>query len=662
MTDAQGRALQRTAAAIAVVATLCCLATVGYHHWLDARAEVPRLFWSDLVLGSVWPIAGAIVVWAQPRNAVGWVMLIPATLGPYQLLAHYAAAAQLVPGAPVAGADAAAWVGMWGFASYFFVIPLLLLLFPDGHPASPRWRVVVGLVLAAAAVTTVARSLSPVALDVAPQVGNPYGISAAPWLRYVTLVGAFLTLIGGSIAGLVAVAARLRRATGLQRSQLLWLVMGGLVLVLCLVVGVVANDTSWLSDGLFTLGLLGPPVAIAVAMVRHQLFDVEFAVNRTLVLSVLTVLVVGVYAVVVLAIGQVAAGSPAGLVAVAAAALVASAARSSVQRWVDRLLFGHRRDPYAVLTRVERQVAAASEPVEALQRLVDGLRAALRLPYAAFVGEVQVVSGTPRAGWDVVPANALGQPVGELHVGLRSRGEQLSDDERGAVEEVAARAGTLAYAARLVADVSESRARIVAAREEERRRLRADLHDGVGPVLAGSAHQLDALARRLEAEGQTEHAARARELRDRLRGTVADVRHAVHGLRPPVLDQLGLAGALRDLVAGFDVPACRAEVPDDLGTLPAAVEVNAYAIAAEAVTNAVRHSAASRLSLGAQLREGTLVVEVVDNGRGVPKGGRSGVGLRSMSERASEVGGRLEVVAAEGGGTVVRAALPVGAA
>ena len=140
MTDAQGRALQRTAAAIAAVATLCCLATVGYHHWLDARADIPRLFWSDLVLGSVWPIAGAIVVSAQPRNAVGWVMLIPATLGPYELLAHYAAAAQLVPGAPVAGAGAAAWVGMWGFASYFFVIPLLLLLFPDGHPASPRWR------------------------------------------------------------------------------------------------------------------------------------------------------------------------------------------------------------------------------------------------------------------------------------------------------------------------------------------------------------------------------------------------------------------------------------------------------------------------------------------------------------------------------------------
>ena len=330
----------------------------------------------------------------------------------------------------------------------------------------------------------------------------------------------------------------------MQRSQLLWLVMGGLVLVLCLVVGVVANDTSWLSDALFTLGLLGPPVAIAVAMVRHQLFDVEFAVNRTIVLAVLTVLVVGVYAVVVLAIragrrrvaGRARRGRCRGAGRIGRALVGAAVGRPVAVRAPTRPV--RRAHPGRAAGR------RASEPVEALQRLVDGLRAALRLPYAAFVGDVQVVSGTPRAGWDVVPANALGRPVGELHVGLRSRGEQLGEHERGAVEEVAARAGTLAYAARLVTDVSDSRARIVAAREEERRRLRADLHDGVGPALAGSAHQLDVARPAARVGRDAEHAARPASC-GTARGTVADVRHAVHGLRPPVLDQLGLAGALR---------------------------------------------------------------------------------------------------------------------
>ena len=197
------------------------------------------------------------------------------------------------------------------------------------------------------------------------------------------------------------------------------------------------------------------------------------------------------------------------------------------------------------------------------------------------------------------------------------------------------------------------------AREEERRRLRADLHDGVGPALAGIAHQLDALRRRLETAGDPELAARARDLGDRLRSTVTQVRSVVHGLRPPVLDQVGLAAALRQLVAGYDTPRCWARI-GELGDMPAGIEVAAYAIAAEAVANAVGHSGASRIDLSADVHDGLLVVEVRNNGCGVPARPAAGVGLRSMSERAVEVGGRLDLVAAPGGGTVVRAELMAG--
>jgi signal transduction histidine kinase len=253
---------------------------------------------------------------------------------------------------------------------------------------------------------------------------------------------------------------------------------------------------------------------------------------------------------------------------------------------------------------------------------------------------------------------ALGTLVGNLHVGLRRAGERWSTEEQSAIEEVASRAGTLAFAAGLVAEVAHSRERIVIAREEERRRLRADLHDGVGPALAGTAHQIDALARRLEGAGHPTLAGRARELRDRLRQTVADVRSVVHGLRPPILDQLGLTAALRELGQGYDTPQCTISV-EELGELPAAVEVAAYAIAAEAVANAVRHSAASRLVISACRGDDTVMVEVIDNGSGLPSKPAVGVGLRSMSERAHEVGGRLDISPHGTGGTAVRAVLPL---
>ena len=283
----------------------------------------------------------------------------------------------------------------------------------------------------------------------------------------------------------------------------------------------------------------------------------------------------------------------------------------------------------------------------------------MRLPYAAFTGGgLSLTSGTLQHGSRVVTVTALGESVGELHVGLRRPGEKWTAEQEAAVEEVAARAGTLAYAAGLVTDIARSRGRIVVAREEERRRLRADLHDGVAPALAGTALQLESLAKRLDRADQPELAARALDLRDGLRASVGELRALVHGLRPPVLDQRGLAGALRQLAAGHETPQCTTRI-DDLAEPHAAVEVAAYAIAAEAFGNALRHSSASRVVLAAAEVDGEIVVSVSDNGVGMPARPRAGVGMVSMRERASEVGGRLDVQPTPGGGTTVVATLPL---
>jgi signal transduction histidine kinase len=656
------RVLVGAAVGLAVVSICCCLIVVPWHRWLAARADINPLGWVDLLMAVVWPTVGALLVRSQPRNPVGWLMVVPALLGPYQLLAHYAVTSALLGYGSWPAATLATWLAVWGFAPCFFSVPLVALFFPDGRLQSRRWRPVVGTLVVVAVISIGPGMIMPVGLDLAEQVPNPFGLAGLESLRYVTLVGGSVVFVAGTALGLVSVLLRLRPADGVVRAQLQWLLFGVVITVLGVlgIPGLTAQPIAGELAG--ALEVIGPPLGIGIAMLRHRLFDVEFVLSRTIVYTVLTLLIAGVYAAAVFGVQLIAAGSPLAVVLIAAVALLAATSRSAVQRVVDRVLFGHRHNPHAVVSRVGRHTASASEPAEALQRLVDSLREVLRLPYVAFHGAddgLVASSGHPVAGWRSVPAMALGNMVGNLHVGLRRAGERWSTEEQSAIGEVAGRAGTLAFAAGLVAEVAHSRERIVIAREEERRRLRADLHDGVGPALAGTAHQIDALARRLDGAGHANLAGRARELRDRLRQTVADVRSVVHGLRPPILDQLGLSAALRELGQGYDTPQCTISV-DELGELPAAVEVAAYAIAGEAVANAVRHSAASRLVISACRGNDTVLVEVVDNGCGLPSRPRAGVGLRSMAERANEVGGRLDIYSNGTDGTAVRAVLPLG--
>lgn len=633
---------------VAAVSVVCCAVTPAVQSALGERASDSSGLSADLVLGSVWPVVGALVVRAQPRNPVGWLMLVPALIGPYQLLALYAA----WQGGTGLFGGFAAWVAIWGFAPYFFTVPVLPLVFPDGRPLSRRWRRVLVAVLVVASVTTLARMFAPTSADLAPRIDNPLALPGGGWLNFVTLAGALSIFLVGVPLAVASLWVRMRRSEGVERTQLQWLVLGGVILA---VGALPVLPGEW---GL-SIGVMALPVAIGIAMLRHSLFDVALTLNRALVFGLLTGLVVAAYALAVYGIQTAAPGSRWGFALVAAAALLAAAAHDRVQALVDRLLYGHRHNASAVIARVSRRVASASEPVEALGRLVDGLREALRLPYVGLSGlAVNVSSGSPTYGVRAVPVEALGEPMGTLEVGLRRHDERWTRDETAAIEEVASRAGTLAYAARLVDDVTQSRRRIVTAREEERRRISADLHDGVAPALAGSALQLDSLARRLSTDPDPELAGRAADLRDRLRSTVTQLRGLVHGLRPPALEQLGLAGALRQAMSGHETPRCTAEI-GDLGSPGAAVEVAAYAIASEAFSNALRHSAASRISLTAGAADGNLVVTISDNGIGLPGHTPAGVGLVSMRERAEEVGGRLDLLETPGGGTTVRAWLPL---
>ncbi|HEY9314403.1 sensor histidine kinase [Williamsia sp.] len=647
--------LRRLAVGCALTAIASAVGALLLHHQLTLRVDVESVFVTDVVLGSVWPMAGVAVLWHQPRNRCGWLLVATGLISVYLLLGQYSVWDKKVSPLPLAGL--ADWVSMFGFVVYFFVVPLLPLIFPDGHFASRLERILGKTVIALATAAMCARMLVPGRADVDAAVENPIQIDALFPLNYVTLVCSFLCLGVATPLAVIATIRRTRHSVGVQRAQLQWFMVGGIVLASGLLVALLVGESD-VGNTAFVAALLAPPLAVVAAVMRYRLRDAEFALSRSIVLVVVVGLVAAGGGLLLWQIDPELAGSRAGVALVVVCVLGAFVVRAGLQRLIDDWWFPQLRGARTLAPKISAAVSLASEPRGALSDLILALQTELRLPYVAFEGVVRVGEGLRPDRVIVIEAVALGRRVGQLEVAPRRAGEEFTGDERQLLEQSAAHAAMMAYAASLVTETENSRARIVAAREEERRRLRNDLHDGVGPALAGIALQMDALAASLRKGGDDADAEQAKTIRNRVRDAVGQVRAVSHGLRPPVLDQLGLAQALQQLVDGLGsidgVVQC-----DDLFDLPAAAEVATYVIAAEAVTNVVRHSAASRVRIDVERDEVHLELRVSDNGRGMPPRPTPGVGLTSMRQRAAEVGGRVEHLGAAGGGTVVRLILPM---
>jgi signal transduction histidine kinase len=303
------------------------------------------------------------------------------------------------------------------------------------------------------------------------------------------------------------------------------------------------------------------------------------------------------------------------------------------------------------------------------------VKEALRLPYAAVevekngIFEIAAETGGPVGDTVRLPLLYRGGPVGRLVLGRRPGEADFTPADRRLLEDLARQVGIAVHATRLTdealrlsADLQTSRERLVTAREEERRRLRRDLHDGFGPQLASLAMKAEA-ARDLLAADPARSEALLEDVIAQTQEAVTDVRRLVYGLRPPALDDLGLIGALRAQAAhGYhDEPSVTIEVPDELRPLPAAVEVATYRIVQEALTNATRHAQARRCAVRIVPDEemNALRLEVTDDGRGIPEDRSAGVGLSSMRERAEELGGSCKVETLPKGGTRVEAVLPL---
>jgi signal transduction histidine kinase len=453
---------------------------------------------------------------------------------------------------------------------------------------------------------------------------------------------------------------RWRRAHGRVRQVLRWLGVvniGGIVLTPV----IVALPAGQLLGSISTVLLLIVVVAVVLA---NQVYGLDVVLNRALVYTLLVAFVAGVYAagVGLLALLGLRAGGPWTVVASLGAAFSLAPARSRIQRLINRFLYGDRDEPYTVVSQVASRLEAAGSVEQLLPGLLEAVVEALRLPWVAVEmrgdGEVtrRITHGddTERADTIRFPLVHQGRDLGSLVVARRVGQPELDSRESRLMEHLAGQLAAAASNVMLTEDLILSRERIVSATEEERRRLRRDLHDGLGPVLTAAATKIDA-ARNLARRDLPRADDLLGGVRRDLTTALDDLRRLVYALRPPALDELGLLGALHEQLRHSSVPVTLS-APDTMPDLPAAVEIAGYRIITEAVTNITRHAHASHCVVSIECGE-RMTVEIRDDGT-ARTAWTAGVGLTSMRERVTALGGSWAAGPTPDGGRV-RVELPL---
>ena len=656
--------------------------------------SLPLRRWGILLFGIVFQLVGAFLLLRQPNDmAVQVIFLTAACLLSYSVIRAADLKINEILHAP-------SW---WLYLLLGIVVNLgwqvglvcLSLVFPQPH----RWlHTHRGGVLAA-----IAAPLVVVAVAAALAFSAP----ADPVLALSGLATALLLAqLALFILAAIFFLTNYRTLPADDRQRARWVM---LAFVAAIVAGVVlstlpdviaalarqpklAPESAALRNNLIWVAALIIPLAFVVAVLRYQLFDIDLVINRALVWGALTTLTMGLYILIVgvlILVFHTSSSPLAFFLATGVVVVLFQPVRGRLQRAVNRLMYGERDDPYAVLSRLGQRLGGALAPDAVAPAIVESIGAALKLPYVALAihsndfsrsehesTQVATTNGEqePLAAWGKpptyasirLPLNHQGQSVGELILAPRGPGETFSLLDRRLLDDLAKQAGVALYAAQqtwqaqqLAADLQHSRERLVTAREEERRRLRRDLHDGLGPALASLTLKVDAARDELGYDTQSA-SVMLNGLKGDIQAAISDIRRLVYDLRPPALDDLGLAASVRLLAERYQGAnlAITCDLPERLPPLPAAVEVAIYRITAEALTNVVRHAGASACRIRLTIDD-RAELEVSDDGRGTPPDAAAGVGRVSMRERAAELGGECTIASAPGAGTAVRVWLPL---
>jgi len=653
------RAGSRTAWLLAGLTSVLLLAALA----LDLRTGSDRQL-LYLTITAALTLLGALLSTHKPEQPISWGFAVTALLWAVGAVAYAYAVEALVtdPGA-LPGGLGAAWLDNW-FWLPTLVLPigLLLLLAPDGRLLSPRWRAALVALLGGTALASAGLSGSSTFDLAGESIHN--SLAADATATHIASAIGFAVLACSVAASLTSFVLRYRRSLGEQHQQLRWI--GGSLCIAACVGGLGA--ISWgvfpYAYFLYTLALIVVPIGTTVAILKYRLYEIDLVINRAFVYGAMTVCVVTSYVLVVGLAGATLSSRGDLLLSLAVTGVVAvcfQPVRERVQRFVNRLMYGERDDPYAVLAQLGRRLEASLGSDEVLPTAVETIGQALRLQYVALTLADRHVP-TARYGRPVptplrYPLIHQGTTVGELELAPRA-GEQLREADRRLIADLTPQVAAAAHAVGLAEELQAARRRLVELREEERRRIRRDLHDGLGPALAGLTFTLDA-AHNLAGSDLERAKALLAAATEQTQTMIADVRRLIYGLRPPALDELGLVDSLRSLASREVAPATAVtvEAPPVLPRLHAAVEVAAYRIVQEALTNVARHARARSCRVHLSVDPDALFLEIADDGEGIAQH-HAGVGLHAMQERAAELGGTCRITAQPGSGTTVTARLP----
>ncbi|GAA1427728.1 hypothetical protein GCM10009616_05710 [Microlunatus lacustris] len=632
--------MPRTALALAVCGWLLALAAVVL--WAASGFTVGGdwLFIGvDAMVSAVYSTVAAVVL-ARRRHVVAAVLAVTAVGGGLAACGgawtHFAGSRGLPPVEPVAALFGTAWVP--GTLALFLVVPWLVRDHPLG---ADRWGVLAGAVV----------SLSFLGLRLVLPDSE------------LALQGAVATVVGLGLVTAAAVERRRRHGPSAERNGLGWLALGTAVMALSFtpLLAPYGSLPLWLTPALHLACQALFPAAVLAVVLRSRLWGLELAVSRAVLGQTLTLGLLALYLGVTVGAGRLVGGEgPAQLLAAAVVVVAVQPSRLWLQRRIATLVHGQAHDAQTVAARMGSELARATSTDDLLRSLVESVGSTLRLESATLLSDDTVLArwGRPTSVPQLVELRHGDEPIGRLAVTLPP-GESFGARGAAALQELSVVLASGLTLARSVWQLEAARDRLTSARLQERQVIRRELHDGLGPWLAGLRLGLRGVANTVERDPATA-VAMLSALQAELDQRIDDVRSVARNLLPPVLDELGLAAALAEMVARHRGSGLAVElVTTNLEGLPPAVAAAGYAIASEAVINVQRHAGVDACRLEAGVLDGALTITCTDAGSGVADGAPPGVGTRSMRERAEELGGTVTTTGREPQGTRVQARLPV---
>jgi signal transduction histidine kinase len=641
-------------------------------------AQVPYI-----VAFTMFGVVGALIVSRDRRNVVGLMLLYGALVSSTSfmsgdLFTWLVEHGDTGPATVVLGLlNNFGW--LFGVLPIVFILPLV---FPDGHLPSRRWRPYLWFIITFLAVVGVSFVIGQQTLTGSKEnvgVPNPFFIEATKGFPSLDpfLAVLFPLIFLTSVASLFL---RFRRATGAERQQIKWVVFGLAFAFVTIIVGdFLLGGSSVLAAVVGGAGFLAFPVSIGIAVLRFRLYDLDVVVQKALMAGVLAVFVGAVYAGIV-ALGSFLLGRNDATLAVIAAIVLALAfqpVRVRARRFADRLVYGRRANPYEVLTEFSSRVGSAYATEDVVPRMAqilgEGAGAASARVWLCVGRQLRQGASWPPDGRPpkpvailedsmptiegeyVVPVRDRGDLLGALSVAMPANDPMTPAKER-LVADLASQAGLVLRNVGLVEELRESRRRLVAAQDDERRKLERNIHDGAQQQLVALAVKAR-LARQLVQRDPARTGEMLQQIEVETTVALDDLRDLARGIYPPLLADKGLGAALEAQARKAPLPVVVAA--DGVGRFPQELEAAVYFSCLEALQNITKYARATRATIELQADGATFRFAVTDDGCGFDPTTTFGSGLQGVGDRLAAIGGSFEVSSAPGSGTTVAGIVPL---